>query len=163
MKRQRSWVLIPLLGGLFGCAPASPPGSAAAGAGVAGAGVAGAGVAGAGVAGAPAGSSIQRTGADLFNGNCAACHQQSGQGIAGVYPNLADSPTVLGDPKALVRWVIKGQRAPSMPPGRYATAMPQFGWLKDADAAALFTYLRSSFGNHAPPVDAATVASALEE
>jgi mono/diheme cytochrome c family protein len=49
-----------------------------------------------------------------------------------------------------------------MPPGRYSTAMPQFGWLKDADAAALFTYLRSSFGNHAAPVDAATVASALE-
>jgi cytochrome c oxidase cbb3-type subunit 2 len=146
MERQRSWVLIPLLGGLFGCAPASPPGSAATGA-----------------AGTSADSSFQRKGVDLFDGNCAACHQQSGQGIAGVYPSLAGSPAVLGDPKALARWVIKGQRAPSMPSGRYATAMPQFGWLKDADAAALFTYLRSSFGNHAPPVEAATVASALRE
>jgi len=36
-------------------------------------------------------------------------------------------------------------------PGRYATAMPKFGWLNDADAAALLTYLRSSFGNRAPP------------
>src|ERR1700678_2551534 len=43
MKRQRSWVLIPLLGGLFGCAPASPPGSAAAGAGGEGAGGGGGG------------------------------------------------------------------------------------------------------------------------
>jgi mono/diheme cytochrome c family protein len=41
--------------------------------------------------------------------------------------------------------------------------MPKFGWLNDADAAALLTYLRSSFGNRAPPVDAATVASALKE
>jgi mono/diheme cytochrome c family protein len=149
MERQRSWVLILLLGGLVGCAPGSPPGSA--------------GATDAGTAATSDDSSIQRPGADLFNGNCAACHQQSGQGIPGVYPSLAGSPMVLGDPKALVRWVVKGQRAASMPPGRYATAMPPFGWLKDADAAALFTYLRSSFGNHAPPVDAATVASALGE
>jgi mono/diheme cytochrome c family protein len=143
MKRQRSWVLIPLLGGMVGCAPGSPQPSAA--------------------AAAPAGSPARRTGEELFNGNCSACHQQSGQGIPGVYPALAGSPTVLGDPKALARWVIHGQRAPSMPAGRYSTAMPPFGWLKDSDTAALFTYLRSSFGNHAPPVDAATVASALGE
>jgi mono/diheme cytochrome c family protein len=147
MKRQRSWVLIPLLSGLLGCTPASPPGSAAA----------------MGTAGTSDGSSVQRTGADLFNGNCIACHQQSGQGIPGVYPSLAGSLTVLGDPEALARWVIKGERAPSMPPGRYSTAMPEFGWLKEPDAAALLTYLRSSFGNHAPAVDAATVANALKE
>ena len=139
MDLQRSRVLIALLGGLAGCAPASPPGSV------------------------PAASERGRGGAELFADNCSACHQQSGQGIPDVYPSLAGSPTVLGDPKALTRWVVKGKRAPTMPPGRYATSMPQFGWLKDADAAALFTYLRSSFGNRAAPVDAATVASALEE
>lgn len=147
MERQRSWVLIPLLGGMVGCAPGSPQESAAAAA----------------PAVAPPGSPMTGAGAELFNGNCSACHQQSGQGVPGVYPALAGSPTVLGDPKALARWVIHGQRAPSMPAGRYSTAMPQFGWLKDADAAALFTYLRSSFGNHAPPVDAATVARAPGE
>lgn len=142
MYGERSWVLIALLGSVAGCTPASPSAGTAHG------------------SGSPASG---RTGADLFNGNCTACHQQSGQGIPGIYPSLAGSPTVLGDPKALARWVVKGQRAASMLPGRYSTAMPQFGWLKDADAAALFTYLRSSFGNHAPPVDAATVASALGE
>lgn len=106
---------------------------------------------------------MRRTGAELFDGNCSACHQQSGAGLPGVYPALAGSPTVLGDPQALTRWVIRGRRAPSMPAGRYSTVMPQFGWLEDADAAALFTYLRSSFGNRAPPVDAATVAGALRE
>ncbi len=48
-----------------------------------------------------------------------------------------------------------------MPAGRYPTQMLQFGWMKPADAAALFTYIRSNFGNSAPPVDAATVARAL--
>jgi mono/diheme cytochrome c family protein len=48
-----------------------------------------------------------------------------------------------------------------MPAGRYPTVMPQFGWMKDRDAAALFSYLRSNFGNSAPPVSAAAIAEAL--
>jgi mono/diheme cytochrome c family protein len=147
MKRQRSWVLVPLLGSLAGCSPAPPPGGTAPSAAPGTAGV----------------SSRARTGAGLFEGNCSPCHQETGEGVSGVYPSLAGSPTVLGDSGALARWVLKGQRAATMPPGRYNTAMPKFGWLNDADAAALLTYLRSSFGNRAPPVDAATVAGALKE
>jgi len=105
--------------------------------------------------------STTEVGERIFNGNCVACHQQSGVGIPGVYPSLVASPVVLGDPAQLARWVIKGQRPETMPVGRYPTQMLQFGWLKPADAAALFTYLRSSFGNSAAPVDAATVAAAL--
>lgn len=152
MYGQRSWVLIAVLGGIAGCTPATPSAATQPAA-----------TPSAATAHGSDGPAPGRTGAALFNGNCTACHQQSGQGIPGIYPSLAGSPIVLGDPKTLARWVVKGQRAASMPPGRYSTAMPQFGWLKDADAAALFTYLRSSFGNHAPPVDAATVASALGE
>jgi mono/diheme cytochrome c family protein len=99
----------------------------------------------------------------IFNGSCVACHQQGGEGIPGVYPSLAASPVVLGDPAELARWVIRGQRPVAMPVGRYSTQMLQFGWLKPTDAASLFTYLRSHFGNSAAPVDAATVAKALEQ
>jgi mono/diheme cytochrome c family protein len=98
----------------------------------------------------------------IYDGNCVPCHQQSGAGIPGVYPSLAGSPVVLGDPAPLARWVMQGKRPASMPAGRYATQMLQFGWMKPQDAAALFSYLRSHFGNSAPPVDAATVAKALE-
>jgi aldose sugar dehydrogenase len=100
-------------------------------------------------------------GASLYGGNCAACHQQDARGVPGVYPSLVGSPVLLGEPKALVRWVIEGRRPPSMPTGRYSTVMTQFGWLKAGDASALLTYLRSHFGNAAPPVDAATVTQAL--
>jgi mono/diheme cytochrome c family protein len=100
-------------------------------------------------------------GARIYEGNCAACHQQTGTGIPGVYPPLAGSPVVTGDPAELALWVIRGQRPGSMPVGRFPTQMLQFGWMKPADAAALFTYLRSNFGNSAPSVDAATVAGAL--
>lgn len=98
----------------------------------------------------------------IYSGNCVPCHQPTGVGIPGVYPSLAGSPVVLGDPAELARWVIKGQRPASMPVGRYTTQMLQFGWLKPEDAAALFSYLRSNFGNSAPPVNAATVAQALK-
>jgi mono/diheme cytochrome c family protein len=108
-----------------------------------------------------ASSAVSAPGERIYSGNCVPCHQQSGAGIPGVYPSLAASPVVLGDPAELALWVIKGQRPASMPAGRYATQMLQFGWMKPADAAALFTYLRSSFGNSAPPVDAAMVAKAL--
>ncbi len=121
-------------------------------------------------AGAPAGDapaaktdepSAAQIGERIYSGNCVPCHQQSGTGIPGVYPSLAGSPVVLGDPAELILWVMKGQRPHSMPAGRYSTQMLQFGWMRPAEAAALFSYLRSNFGNSAPPVDAATVAKAL--
>jgi transcriptional activator of cad operon len=109
----------------------------------------------------PVAAGAPEAGARIYDGNCVACHQQNGRGIPGVYPSLAGSPVVLGDPKTFALWVIKGQRDVSMPAGKYATAMPQFGWMKAADAAALLTYLRSNFGNAAPPVPAANLSAAF--
>jgi mono/diheme cytochrome c family protein len=102
-------------------------------------------------------------GARLYSGSCAACHQANGEGVAGVYPSLKGSGVVLGDPEALARWVIKGVRPADMPSGRYSGKMLQFGWLHDEDAAELLSFVRSSFGNAAPPVDAATIARALAD
>ena len=101
-------------------------------------------------------------GVRIYNGSCIACHQQDARGIPGVYPSLVGSPVVLGDPSVLALWVVKGRRPSSMPAGRYPTTMMQFGWMNAQDAAALLTYLRSSHGNEAPPVDASLVAQALD-
>jgi mono/diheme cytochrome c family protein len=100
-------------------------------------------------------------GPQIYEGNCLACHQRDGRGIANVYPSLAGSALVNGDPAALVRWVVQGVRPASMPAGRTVAVMPQYGWLQDADAASLLTYVRSQFGNHSPAVTAAEVARAL--
>jgi mono/diheme cytochrome c family protein len=102
-------------------------------------------------------------GAALYSGNCVACHQQDAHGIPGVYPSLAGSPVVLGDPAAFTLWVVKGRRPESLPAGRYGTAMPQFGWMKDTDVAALLTYLRTHFGNGAAPVSPAALSRVVEE
>ena len=69
---------------------------------------------------------------------------------------------MLGDPSAFALWVVKGRRPESMPVGRYATTMPQFGWMKDTDVAALLTYLRTHFGNAAAPVSPAALSGVLD-
>jgi mono/diheme cytochrome c family protein len=99
-------------------------------------------------------------GAELYTQNCLPCHRENGEGVPNVYPSLAGSPAVLGDPVELAQWILSQKRPASIPAGRYPTQMLLFGWMKDADAAALLTYIRSNFGNSAAPVDAATLAKA---
>jgi len=152
MRTRKVLTILMLAGALAACPAKKKPGEPQADSG------APAATAGASAAGRSAAAEV---GARIYSGNCVPCHQQSGVGIPSVYPSLAGSPVVLGDPAQLALWVIKGQRPASMPAGRYPTQMLQFGWMKPADAAALFSYLRSSFGNAAAPVDAAAVAEAL--
>jgi len=170
MSSRTLWLILALSGALAACsAKTSAPtaiGAAAgatspAGTSIAGATATAASAAGASTAGAAIAAASARSGERLFSGNCVSCHQQNGAGIKGVYPSLKGSPLVLGDPAELARWVIEGRRPASMPAGRYPTQMLQFGWMKPEQAAALFTYIRSNFGNSAPPVDAAAVAQAL--
>jgi mono/diheme cytochrome c family protein len=109
---------------------------------------------------APQNTAPADVGARLYSQNCVPCHREDGAGVPSVYPPLAGSPVVQGDPVQLAQWVLSGKRPPTLPPGRYSTQMLLFGWMKDPDAAALLTYVRSHFGNDAAPVDAATVAKA---
>jgi len=157
MVRRNVLIMLALAGAIAACSPKTP-GAPQAGASAS---TATTPAAGAGAPAAGAASSAADVGARIYSGNCVPCHQPTGVGIPGVFPSLVGSPVVQGDPAELARWVIKGQRPHSMPTGRYATQMLQFGWMKPADAAALFTYLRSNFGNTAAPVDAAAVAQAL--
>ena len=107
-----------------------------------------------------AGGNSEDRGAQIYLQNCVPCHREDGRGVRNVYPSLAGSPAVLGDPVELARWILSQKRPDSIPAGRYPTQMLPFGWMKDADVAALLTYIRSNFGNAAPSVDAATVAQA---
>lgn len=147
--------ILVLAGALAACPAKKKPGEPQADSGAPAAGAAAAAASDAGR------TAAAEVGARIYSGNCVPCHQQNGAGIPSVYPSLAGSPVVLGDPAQLALWVIKGQRPPAMPAGRYPTQMLQFGWMKPADAAALFSYLRSNFGNAAAPVNAAAVAEAL--
>ncbi|MDP9087307.1 MAG: cytochrome c [Pseudomonadota bacterium] len=102
-------------------------------------------------------------GAALYQQNCAPCHREKGEGVPNVYPGLSGSAAVQGHPIELAQWVLSQKRPATIPAGRYPTQMLPFGWMNDQDAAALLTYIRSNFGNSAPPIDAAIIATAREK
>ena len=99
-------------------------------------------------------------GKKVYSATCAACHQPTGQGASGTYPPLAGSEIVTGDEAKLIRVVLHGLTGEIEVQGEtFNGAMPAWGpTLKDDDIAAVLTYVRSTWGNKAAPVSAATVA-----
>lgn len=98
-------------------------------------------------------------GGQLFAAKCAACHQATGSGVAGVFPPLAASEWVTGSPTRLVQILLHGIQGPIVVRGAtYNGLMPPWQSLSDEELAALATYVRTSWGNGATPVTAATVA-----
>jgi mono/diheme cytochrome c family protein len=114
-----------------------------------------------GSAGAPAASSGAAVdGGQIFAAKCVACHQATGLGMPGVFPPLAGSEWVLGNDKVLVQIPLHGITGSVHVKGAaYSGAMPMFNTLSDAEIAAVLTYVRSQWGNAAPPVSPATVAA----
>jgi mono/diheme cytochrome c family protein len=107
--------------------------------------------------------SAAERGATLYAQNCVPCHHENGEGVPKVFPSLSGSPAVVGNPLELAQWVLSQKRPASIPAGRYPTQMLLFGWMSNEDAAALLTYIRSHFGNSAPPVDPALIAKSREK
>ncbi|MDB4883261.1 MAG: cytochrome c subunit of cbb3 type cytochrome oxidase [Gemmatimonadetes bacterium] len=100
-------------------------------------------------------------GKQVYAMTCAACHQATGLGVEGTYPPLAASEWAQGDDGKLVRIILHGLTGPVEVAGEtYSGAMPPWGGvLKDPDVAAVATYIRGAWGNHAAPVTTARVAS----
>ena len=100
------------------------------------------------------------TGARIFMDSCAACHRLGGQGAMTAFPGLAGNPMVQGrDPASLVEVILAGSRLPSTEAAPSPMAMPGFAWrYDDNDVAALASFVRSAWGNHAPPVTPGQVA-----
>lgn len=100
-------------------------------------------------------------GAALYSVNCAACHQPTGQGLAGVFPPLAGDPVVnRADPAEHITTVLEGRQGSTIRGVTYASPMPAFkGILNDADIAAIVNHERTNWGNAAPLTSAAAVAA----
>lgn len=98
----------------------------------------------------------------LYSQNCIVCHQATGLGVPGQFPPLAgsewvNSDTVHGD-NHLVLIMLHGHQGPMNVKGQqYNNAMPQWKQLSDDQIAAILTYIRSEWGNNAPPIDTSFV------
>jgi mono/diheme cytochrome c family protein len=104
---------------------------------------------------------VKQRGALLYLDNCAACHRPDGRGYEGVFPSLAGNPVVAADnPLSLVSVVLLGSMTSRTATTPAQFAMPAFAWrLTDQDAADIISFIRSSWGNDAKPIDAPKVAA----
>ena len=85
---------------------------------------------------------------------CQACHGVQGEGVPGNYPPLAGS-TVLATDQAITMVLRGTERGP-----QWNGQMPAFAeQLADHEIAAVLTWARQQWGNHAPAVTAADVAA----
>src|SRR5690606_1694309 len=92
----------------------------------------------------------------IYRERCADCHGRNGEGKPYVYPPLAGNRLVTApEPTNLIRNVMLGGFPPSTHGNPRPYGMPPFAHqLGAADAAAVLTYIRTSWGNDAPPVTA---------
>ena len=99
------------------------------------------------------GPAVVSPGQAIYEALCLNCHQAAGQGLTGVYPPLAKSEWVSGDPQILIRITMHGLAGPTKVLGKdYGLVpMPPMG-LDDQQLADVLTYVRSAFGNKAPAV-----------
>ena len=98
-------------------------------------------------------------GSVLFKGTCSACHQENGEGLAGVFPPLAKSDLLAATPTRAIEIVMNGLTGPVTVNGkRYDSVMPPMSQLADDEIANILTYVMSSWGNTGPAITAAQVA-----
>ena len=100
----------------------------------------------------------QTQGKSLYEKYCLSCHQADGNGVRGMFPPLAGNQIIIGPPDTLIRIVLLGLEGPIEVNGAtYDQVMPSQDYLKDPEIAAILTYLRSTWGNNAAPVNADAV------
>jgi mono/diheme cytochrome c family protein len=97
-------------------------------------------------------------GEKIYKTYCGSCHQNNGKGASDRFPPLAANSWVSGDKPRLIDIVLRGLEGPIMVNDiPFNGFMPQHSFLTDEDIAAVLTYVRNSFGNHATPVTAEEV------
>tara|TARA_R110002096_G_scaffold86020_1_gene198319 strand:- start:79 stop:2226 length:2148 start_codon:yes stop_codon:yes gene_type:complete len=96
----------------------------------------------------------------VYLANCAACHQPTGQGLAGAFPPLAGSDFLQGERKAVMSAALFGLSGPITVNGvEYNGVMPSMGHLPDEDLAAALTYVLNAWGNSGSAVSVDEVAA----
>jgi mono/diheme cytochrome c family protein len=111
------------------------------------------------IAPVPASDPRMQVGEAIFVDTCSACHTRNGDGIEHIFPRLVGNAIVKqDDPSTLVRIILTGVRGAGTDALPTSPAMPSFGYrFDDSQVAAVVTYIRNSWGNAAPAVDADTV------
>lgn len=91
---------------------------------------------------------------------CQTCHQENGEGLPNLYPPLAGSEWLNGEPEVPIAIVLHGLQGEITVKGqKFNNVMAPWASLSDAQIAAILTYERASWGNTAGAVTAEQVAA----
>jgi mono/diheme cytochrome c family protein len=103
---------------------------------------------------------IMKAGAQTYADECSGCHGANGKGVSGLFPSLSGTPVVQqNDAASVVHVILRGATSAGTNLAPTAAAMPAFAWvMNDDQVAAVATYIRNSWGNAAPAVNAGDVA-----
>ena len=78
---------------------------------------------------AQAGQPVMAAGQAIYRDQCSACHGLDGQGVAMLFPSLAQSSLAhASDPTSAIRLVLRGGRSVATKAEPTAPGMPSFGW-----------------------------------
>ncbi|MEX1166382.1 MAG: cytochrome c, partial [Hydrogenophaga sp.] len=102
----------------------------------------------------PANPEVLALGEKLYGQQCADCHGAAGQGAPSAYPALAGNRSVvMASHVNAVQAILAGGFAPATAGNPQPYGMPPFRTLlSDAEIAAVASFVRQSWGNHANPV-----------
>ncbi|MBL8202024.1 MAG: c-type cytochrome [Chromatiales bacterium] len=97
-------------------------------------------------------------GRELYQQNCAACHQPEGQGLPGAFPPLAKSDFIAANPASVLEVTVKGRQGKMVVNGiEYNNVMPAMSYLDDKDLSRIITFVLNSWGNPGGVVSPAQV------
>ena len=110
----------------------------------------------------PAGLKSFRAGRTFYNSLCFACHGTDGRGMPAtegrtIAPALAGSERVLGDEKTAISILLHGLQGP-IEGVDYGAPMVPMGTYSDQELANVLNFVRNSFGNRSPVIEATAVA-----
>lgn len=87
---------------------------------------------------------LKTRGEKVYATDCVACHQANGKGVPGTFAPLDGSPVVNGPKAEQIEVLLNGKHS-----GKYSAEMPSWKQLSDTDIAAVITYTRNNWSNHA--------------
>ena len=94
-----------------------------------------------------------KRGLAVYSRTCIACHQPTGKGLPPVFPSIAETPIVVGNPELPIKFILQGLMGPITVGGMtYNSMMPPVAGVNDQDISDVLTYVRQSFGNKGNPV-----------
>ena len=100
-----------------------------------------------------------KNGQAVYETYCISCHMEDGNGVPSAFPSLVKTGN-LSDKNRLVKIVLQGMRGPIIVKGeKYDAEMASIS-LTDQELVEVINYIRNTWGNKAPLMNASEVAIA---